>query len=323
MPFYVVSEHKRTAEGSSTFFIFGKEVAAMLLKKLKSRQGISLPLAMAITAVLIILSASLIAIAASSIMNTSSSVNNRQAYLNVRSAIEYAYAYYSDSNSVPDLTKIENEYMVMNDKEGGTTSEGAQIVSEADVEEYTFLRYDLSDALNRNSDTVAWLEIKYCNISYPVVQGKDNEYYLKHDFYGNYTYHGWVFQDFREADVGAKNIVIYGHNLMAGGMFSNLSDILESKEPVYVQYQSTYDTRVYEVVSAYVTEPVIDYIKMDFTDEEFKTFEDNIVKKNEWKYAPKVELNADDRFLTLSTCHGDNRLAVHCRLVEGYILPQN
>ncbi len=137
MPFYVVSEHKRTAEGSSTFFIFGKEVAAMLLKKLKSRQGISLPLAMAITAVLIILSASLIAIAASSIMNTSSSVNNRQAYLNVRSAIEYAYAYYSDSNSVPDLTKIENEYMVMNDKEGGTTSEGAQIVSEADVEEYT------------------------------------------------------------------------------------------------------------------------------------------------------------------------------------------
>ena len=72
--------------------------------------------------VLIILSASLIAIAASSIMNTSSSVNNRQAYLNVRSALEYAYAYYSDSSSVPDLSKIENEYMVMNDKEGGTTS---------------------------------------------------------------------------------------------------------------------------------------------------------------------------------------------------------
>ena len=64
-------------------------------------------------------------------MNTSSSVSSRQAYLNVRSAIEYAYAYYSDSNSVPDLTKIENEYMVMNDKEGGTTNQGAQIVDEA------------------------------------------------------------------------------------------------------------------------------------------------------------------------------------------------
>ena len=118
-------------------FILGKEVAAMLLKKLKSKQGISLPLAMAITSVLIILSASLIAIAATSIMSTSSSVNSRQAYLNVRSALEYAYAYYSDSSCVPDLTKVNNEYMVMNDKEGGTTAEGAAISNATDAEDYT------------------------------------------------------------------------------------------------------------------------------------------------------------------------------------------
>lgn len=108
----------------------------MLLKKLKSKQGISLPVAMAITAVLIILSASLIAIAASSIMNTSSSVNQRQAYLNVRSALEYATAYYGDSTSVPDLSKVVDEYMVMKDKEGGTTSQGAQLTNEAETKNY-------------------------------------------------------------------------------------------------------------------------------------------------------------------------------------------
>ena len=191
------------------------------------------------------------------------------------------------------------------------------------TEKYTFIKYDLTDAINRNSDTIGWLEVPACGISYPLVQGKDNDYYLKHDFYGNYTFHGWVFQDFRPAEPDTKNIVVYGHNLMAGGMFTNLSSILDMKETVYVKYQTTYDTRVYEVVSIYVTEPVLDYIKMDFTDEEFKTFEDNIIKKNQWKYAPKTKLCADDKFLTLSTCHGDNRLAVHCRLVEGYILPQN
>lgn len=193
----------------------------------------------------------------------------------------------------------------------------------SDVEEYTFLRYDLSDAMNKNSDTVGWLAVDYCGISYPVVQGDDNEYYLNHDFYHNYTYHGWVFQDFRDAEPNTRNIVIYGHNLMVGGMFSNLSDILQSEKPVYIKYQTTYDTRVYEVVSVYVTEPVIDYIQMNFSDEEFKVFEDNIIKKNEWKYAPKVNLNMDDKFITLSTCHGDNRLAVHARLVEGYLLTQN
>lgn len=108
----------------------------MLSKKLKRKQGISLPIAMAITAVLIILSASLIAIAATSIMNTSSSVNQRQAYLNVRSALEYATAYYSDSAKVPKLEDISNEYMVMNDKEGGTTSEGAQLSTEAEANDY-------------------------------------------------------------------------------------------------------------------------------------------------------------------------------------------
>ncbi len=99
----------------------------MLLKKLKSKRGISLPVAMAITAVLVILSTALIAIAATSVVNTSSSVSSRQAYLNVRSALEYAYAYYSDSESVPDLSVVTDEYMVMLDKEGGTTSLGAKI----------------------------------------------------------------------------------------------------------------------------------------------------------------------------------------------------
>ena len=191
-----------------------------------------------------------------------------------------------------------------------------------DKEEYTFLRYDLSDAISKNSNTVGWLNIEYCGINYPVVKGNDNDYYLHHDFYGNYTYHGWVFQDYRVANPDTRNIIIYGHNLMVGGMFSNLYAILNSEKPVYVRYQTTYDTRVYEVVSAYVTQPIVSYIQMNFTDEEFKKFEDNIIKQNEWKYAPKRELNMEDKFLTLSTCYGDNRLAVHCRLVDDYILPQ-
>ncbi len=116
----------------------------MLSEKLKSKRGISLPVAMAITTVLAILSASLIGIALNSITNTSSSVNERQAYLNARSALEYALAYYSDSECVPDVSAIgeddENgkEYMVMKDLEGGTTSKGAKLVdSLAAAEEYT------------------------------------------------------------------------------------------------------------------------------------------------------------------------------------------
>ena len=98
----------------------------MLSGRLKSKRGISLPVAMAITSVLAILSASLIAIALSSISSTSRTVNSRQAYLNARSAIQYAYAYYNDSAIEPD--QIETQYMVMKDNDGGTSSQGASIV---------------------------------------------------------------------------------------------------------------------------------------------------------------------------------------------------
>ncbi len=101
----------------------------MLSGKLRSKRGISLPVAMAITAVLAILSASLIAIAMNSITNTSSSVNYRQAYLNAKSALDYAKSYYSDTSVVPDLSAVKDaQYMVMNDKSGGTTAEGASFV---------------------------------------------------------------------------------------------------------------------------------------------------------------------------------------------------
>lgn len=198
--------------------------------------------------------------------------------------------------------------------------EGSLYIDE-DTEEYNFLRYDLSDAFAKNNDTVGWITISYCGINYPIVQGTDNDFYLKHDFYKNYSSHGWVFRDCRYTEDTIHNVVLYGHNLMVGGMFSNLSMILGSKEPVYVQYQTMTTTYIYEVVSAYTTAPVLSYIEMNFkSTDALQQFHKAIIQSNQWKYAPKVELQDDDRILTLSTCYGDNRLAVHCRLVASEIL---
>lgn len=97
-----------------------------------SKKGFSLPAAIGVTAVLVILSASLIIIAANSISNTSSSLNSRQAYLNVKSALQYAEAYYNGKNVKVLAAKSTGgndvkEYLVMNDDVGGTVSEGATV----------------------------------------------------------------------------------------------------------------------------------------------------------------------------------------------------
>ena len=41
---------------------------------------------------------------------------------------------------------------------------------------------DFTQLLSVNSDIVGWLRIRALDISYPVVQGKDNYYYLALDF---------------------------------------------------------------------------------------------------------------------------------------------
>ena len=94
-----------------------------------SKKGFSLPVAMAVSVFLILISSSLIFIAMQSMSNTSADVSGRQAYLNVKSALNYAEAYYGNTSNISDYSTLTtSQFMVMKDK-GGTTSEGAKITS--------------------------------------------------------------------------------------------------------------------------------------------------------------------------------------------------
>lgn len=199
--------------------------------------------------------------------------------------------------------------------------EGSLVIDNNGVKEYQFLRYDLSDAKSKNSDTIGWLQFPYCDINYPVVQGTDNDYYLRHDFYKNYTTHGWIYRDYRITTDDTDNIVIYGHNLYAGGMFTNLLRVIDCKEPLYVLYQTEYETGVYEVISAYRTEPEVSYIQTSFNSYNEKiAFYNKVLSKNEWGNAPLIKAEDINSMLTLSTCYGDDRYVVHCRLVAETVL---
>lgn len=96
--------------------------------KLRSKRGVALPTAIAITAVLIVLTSSLIMIALNSVSNTTADVNTRQAYMNAKSALNYAAAYYNGGAELPGGGSVSStEYIVMTDV-GGTATEGASVV---------------------------------------------------------------------------------------------------------------------------------------------------------------------------------------------------
>ena len=75
-----------------------------------------------------------------------------------------------------------------------------------------------------NPDIVAWVYIEGTEINYPVVQGTDNQYYLKHLFNGKWNSSGCIFLDRRnEPDFSDRHSIIYGHHMKNGTMFSGLT----------------------------------------------------------------------------------------------------
>lgn len=119
-----------------------------------NKKGFSLPFAIGVTCVLVMLSASLIFIASNSIANTSTDVSGRQAYLNVKSALDYAKSYYSGiknfdvmGTEMPGTSGQKRfEYMSMNDV-GGTTNEGAKITQ--------------NDTLSKSDNTTTYVYVEY------------------------------------------------------------------------------------------------------------------------------------------------------------------
>lgn len=60
--------------------------------------------------------------------------------------------------------------------EDGISEEGTQNDGEG------YLQVDFAGLKKVNPDVIAWIQIPALNISYPVVQGSDNYYYLHHMF---------------------------------------------------------------------------------------------------------------------------------------------
>ena len=120
-----------------------------------SKKGFSLPLAIAVSLFLIIISTSLLFISIQSMSTTTVDISGRQAYLNVKSALDYARSYYS--THVSDYSKVGTEYLIMNDP-GGTTEKGAKIEKSVDqvynANTYVMAVYKKGEGSNKSTLTL-------------------------------------------------------------------------------------------------------------------------------------------------------------------------
>lgn len=213
-------------------------------------------------------------------------------------------------------------------KEIGEYKGEVQIIEPESEEEQVMYKVDAVDIypmIEKNNDTVGYLQYSHFNIAYPLVQSSDNIYYLEHNFEKQQSSAGWVYVDcnndmsYYESNM---NIVVYGHNMLDGSMFSPISGIkgsdVKNQKDRLIVLQTKDRIYVYEVFSSYVTDVEFNYIQTAFgSNEEYENFLESIKKKNEIKELNDIEVTKDDRVLTLSTCSGSSdRRAVHAKLIE-------
>ena len=182
---------------------------------------------------------------------------------------------------------------------------------------------DFEKLKNINSDAVGYIEVPNTNISYPVVQAKNNDYYLTYNLKKEYNSAGWIFMDYRnDLDGNDKNIIIYGHNRRDGSMFGSLKNILSpdwynNESNKYVTFIIEQGNLKYEVFSIYQIEREDYYIQTTFSDnEDYESFIRTITNRSIKNY--NVNVSSEDSILTLSTCANDNeyRVVLHAKLVK-------
>lgn len=216
------------------------------------------------------------------------------------------------------LFKIVNYFDDMNENEN-ILSEISEIIGEIDNGEM-YDDVNITSLKAINSDTVGYLRVNGTSIKYPVVQAKDNDYYLFHNFKKSSNRAGWIFADYRNKFNGTdKNIVIYGHNMKNGSMFSSLKNVLttnwqDKEENMYIVFIAENAVSTYKVFSVYYIEAEDYYTTTAFNDKSFQSFVDKIKARSNKNF--NVDVKSKDQILTLSTCADDDRYRIVVHAVK-------
>lgn len=191
--------------------------------------------------------------------------------------------------------------------------------------------YTIEELAKKNPDFKGWLTIKGANVSLPVVQAKDNSFYLHRDFYKKYLYAGTLFFDYRNTSMSDKNLVIYGHNMNNGSMFGELKRYKTSDKAFYTANPDIYlhtpnGTFKYKIFAAYLADGsgkqdnnfIGHSFVSNFSSEAFMNYMSQVEKKSFCKTG--VDYNENDKIITLITCErsqwSNGRLIVVGRMVR-------
>ena len=157
--------------------------------------------------------------------------------------------------------------------------------TESESAEQSAAERNIQALIAENADCIGWLSINGTNISYPVMYSpSEPQKYLRRNFYGKYSQSGVPFLDGR-CDIRSTNLIIYGHNMKNGTMFSDL------KRYVDRDFLNAHRTVKFETADGVQTFIVTEALKTNTSDAWYK----------------RIASEDGSRCLILSTCYGSDK----------------
>lgn len=136
--------------------------------------------------------------------------------------------------------------------------------------ELTGQKRNLTPIMEQNSECIGWICIEGTAVDYPVMYTpNDPQKYLRRNFYGEYSVSGIPFLDYR-CSIDSTNLIIYGHNMKNGTMFSDLKKYLDSTfraEHSTIELETAEGVR-YFTVTEVITTDIYDgwYDRLEYED---------------------------------------------------------
>lgn len=242
---------------------------------------------------------------------------NRNYYSMLKKTIDAADSdLQGKANQQPSIGPLDTKTKTSANTDGVSTSSTIEPASQSDTiqstteeQNATLIKQTATSSLDfsllktMNTDVAAWLTCSDAIIDYPVVQGKDNEYYLHHLFDGQEGTAGTLFVDAdNEQYFSDQNTVIFGHHMRDGSMFASLAKYLDQ-----YYYEDHKTMTLYTPNGDYIIQIFAAYtrdaseIRHNFDSSE--AFMDYVASAREnSKISSDVQINQNDRIITLCTC---------------------
>ena len=219
----------------------------------------------------------------------------------------------SEPAQIPEVTMFSAEHYF--DDVTPNAREGAEISS--------YVQSKYVGAVGSDENFVGMLTVPGTCIDTAVYRAEDNDRYIKSDLAGNYSRYGIIFMDYRCAiNFETRNTIIYGHNfdddkdgeaddLIFGDILQYL-DVDFYKEHPTIHYESIHKNYDFKIIACFLTNGdytgdtdgqygyLFNYISTDMSDQCFLEYIDEVKQRS--FINTTVDIQGDDKILTLSTC---------------------